>query len=101
MTNPRSSPCSNPPSNPWQIHAPIRGESVCFHSLVSSLVSLVSDSQFAEYKSLPSLVRFIPRHWNRNSERIYFGGAPKSLQVVTAAMKLKDAYSLKEKLWPT
>ena len=28
-------------------------------------------------------------------------GAPKSLQMVTAAMKLKDAYSLKEKLWPT
>ena len=26
------------------------------------------------------------------------GGAPKSLQIVTAAMKLKDAYSLKEKL---
>ena len=25
-------------------------------------------------------------------------GAPKSLQVVTAAMKLKDAYSLEEKL---
>ena len=28
----------------------------------------------------------------------YFGGAPKSLQVVTAAMKLKDAYSLEGKL---
>ena len=28
-------------------------------------------------------------------------GAPTSLQVVTAAMKLKDAYSLEEKLWPT
>ena len=28
-------------------------------------------------------------------------GAPKSLQVVTAAMKLKDAYSLEGKLWPT
>ena len=27
--------------------------------------------------------------------------APKSLQMVTAAMKLKDACSLKEKLWPT
>ena len=26
------------------------------------------------------------------------GGAPKSLQMVTAAMKLKDAYYLKEKL---
>ena len=29
-----------------------------------------------------------------------FGG-PKSLQMVTAAMKLKDAYSLEGKLWPT
>ena len=28
-------------------------------------------------------------------------GAPKSLQMVTAAMKLKDASSLEEKLWPT
>ena len=28
-------------------------------------------------------------------------GAPKSLQVVTEAMKLKDACSLEEKLWPT
>ena len=27
--------------------------------------------------------------------------APKSLQIVTAAMKLKDAYSLDGKLWPT
>ena len=30
-----------------------------------------------------------------------FSWAPKSLQMVTAAMKLKDACSLKEKLWPT
>ena len=27
--------------------------------------------------------------------------APKSLHMVTGAMKLKDAYSLEEKLWPT
>ena len=30
-----------------------------------------------------------------------FGRAPKSLQIVIAAMKLKDAYSLEGKLWPT
>ena len=29
------------------------------------------------------------------------GGAPESLQMVTATMKLKDAYSLGEKLRPT
>ena len=28
-------------------------------------------------------------------------GAPKLLLMVTAAMKLKDAYSLEGKLWPT
>ena len=28
-------------------------------------------------------------------------GAPKSLQMVTAATKLKEAYSLEGKLWPT
>ena len=33
-------------------------------------------------------------------ETLFFW-APKSLQMVTAAMKLKDAYSLEGKLWPT
>ena len=32
-----------------------------------------------------------------NSDRLFFG-APKSLQMVTAAMKLKDAYSLEGRL---
>ena len=30
-----------------------------------------------------------------------FWGAPKLLQMVIAAMKLKDAYSFEGKLWPT
>ena len=33
-----------------------------------------------------------------NSVRLYFFWAPKSLQMVTAAMKLKDTCSLEEKL---
>ena len=33
--------------------------------------------------------------------RDFLFSAPKSLQKVTAAMKLKDAYSLEGKLWPT
>ena len=42
------------------------------------------------------------RWWNNgNRERLLFWGAPKSLQMVTAAMKLKDTCSLEEKLWPT
>ena len=36
-----------------------------------------------------------------DSVRLYFGGALKSLQMVTAAMKLRDACSSEEKLWPT
>ena len=44
---------------------------------------------------------FMANRWgnNGNSERLYFGGAPKSLQIVTAAMKLKEGCSLEEKLW--
>ena len=39
--------------------------------------------------------------WEVDGETVadfLFFGAPKSLQMVTAAMKLKDAYSLEEKL---
>ena len=43
---------------------------------------------------------FMANKWenNGNSDRLYFWGAPKSLQMVIAAMKLKDACSLEEKL---
>ena len=34
------------------------------------------------------------------TETLFFG-TPKSMQMVTAAMKLKDAWSLEEKLWST
>ena len=36
-----------------------------------------------------------------NSVRLYLRGAPKLLQMVTVAMKIKDACSLEEKLQPT
>ena len=44
--------------------------------------------------------------WETDGETVETGqtlflGAPKSLQMVIAAMKLKDAYSLERKLWPT
>ena len=35
---------------------------------------------------------------NGNSDKLYFGGALKSLQMITVVMNLKDAYSLEEKL---
>ena len=36
-----------------------------------------------------------------SSVRLYFFGDAKSLQMVTAAMKLNDTYSSEGKLWPT
>ena len=41
--------------------------------------------------------------WQIDGETVtdFIFWAPKSLQMVTAAMKLKDAYSLEEMLWPT
>ena len=61
-----------------------------------------SNLTFKKWRSwhlVPSLMANI---WgnNGNSDRLFWG-APKSLQMVTAAMKLKDAYSLEGKLWPT
>ena len=41
----------------------------------------------------------IGKQWNQ--WQTLFWGAPKSLQIVIAAMKLKDACSLEEKLQPT
>ena len=43
---------------------------------------------------------FMGNRWGNsgNSDRLYFGGLQKSLQMLTAAMKLKDAYSMEEKL---
>ena len=43
--------------------------------------------------------------WQKDGETMeavadFILGAPKSLQMVNAAMKLKDAYSLEEMLWP-
>ena len=41
-------------------------------------------------------VRFLWKH-SGNSLRLYFLGLQKSLQMVIAAMKLKDAYSLEQR----
>ena len=43
---------------------------------------------------------FMENRWGNSGKhvRLYFWGAPKSLQMVTAAMNLKDDYSLEEKL---
>ena len=50
--------------------------------------------------SVPSLdCKQMAKQWKQ--WQTLFCGAPKSLQMVIAAMKLKDFCSLKEKLWPT
>ena len=45
-------------------------------------------------------MKIMANRWgnNGNSDRLCVGGAPKSLQMVTAAMKLKDTCFLEEKL---
>ena len=55
-----------------------------------------------EYHGIQSH-HFMTNRWGNsgNGVRLYFWGAPKSPQMVTAAMKLKDAYSLEGKLCPT
>ena len=74
-------PC---PSRAPRVHWDSRPSSQWCHPAISS--SAVSFSSCPQ--SLPA------------SESLFFW-APKSLQMVTAARKLKDAYSLEEKLWPT
>ena len=54
------------------------------------------------FRKLRSWHLVLANRWgnNGNSETLFWG-APKSLQMVTAAMKLKDACSLEGKLWQT
>ena len=45
---------------------------------------------------------FMGNRWGNSGDSDWlFWGAPKSLQMVIAAMKLKDTYFLEGKLWPT
>ena len=46
---------------------------------------------------------FRANRWGNSgkSGRLCFWGAPKSLQMVTAATKFTDTYSLEQKVWPT
>ena len=50
------------------------------------------------------IITSIPLSWQIDGETVadfIWGGAPKSLQMVIAAIKLKDAYSLEAYLCPT
>ena len=49
---------------------------------------------------IPSLYgKYMGKKWKQR--QILFSWAPKSLWTVTTSMKLKDTYSLEEKLWQT
>ena len=75
--------------------------------LKSLLMKVKEESEKVGLKSTVTKLRlwlqshhFMENRWgsNENSDRLYFGGAPKSLQMVTTAMKLKGTCSLEEKL---
>ena len=55
------------------------------------------------FKNLCSLIILTLQIEGETVETVadFIFGASKSLQMVTAAMKLKDSYSLEGKLWPT
>ena len=64
----------------------------------SEKVGLKLNIQKTKIMASGHIHHFMANRWG-NSVRLYFaGGAPKSLQMVIAAMKLKDAYSLEGKL---
>ena len=73
--------------------------------LKSLLMKVKEKSEKADLKlNTPKMKIMASTHrWvnNGNSNRLLFSWAPKSLQMVIAAMKLKDPCSLEEKLWQT
>ena len=71
--------------------------------LKSLLMKVKEESEKVGLKLNIQKTKIMANKWvnSGNSDRLYFGGAPKSLQMVTASMKLKDICSLEEKLWET
>ena len=63
----------------------------------------INNLRYADDTTLMAESEEEPKRWgnNGNSDRLCFWGAPKSVQMVIAVMKLKDSYSLEGKLWPT
>ena len=71
-------------------------EQFCFF-FVRNIPCFVS---LTHYIKIDMSHHFMGNRWGNsgNSVRLYFFGAPKSLQMVIAAIKLKDAYSVEGKL---
>ena len=66
---------------------------------LKSLLMKVKEETFRKLRSRIWSHHLMGKQWKQC--QTLFWGAPKSLQTVTAAMKLKDAYSLEGKLLPT
>ena len=75
--------------------------------LKSLLVKVKEESEKVGLKLNIQKMKIMPSgpitSWEIDGETVsdFFWRAPKSLQIVTTAMKLKDSSSLEEKLWPT
>ena len=67
--------------------------------LKSLLMKVKKESEKVGLQLNTQKTKIVTNRWgnNGNSDRLFFG-APKSLQMVITAMKLKDAYSLEGKL---
>ena len=71
---------------------------------LKSLLKMKQESEKAGFKKNEDhgiwSHHFMANRWGNNgiSDRLNLGGVPKSLQMMTAAMKLKDTCSLEEKL---
>ena len=71
--------------------------------LKSLLMRVKEESEKAGLKLIIQKLKILENRWGKNGNsgemgKILFSWAPKSLWMVTAAMKLKDACSLEEKL---
>ena len=73
--------------------------------LKSLLLKMKEESGKAGFKlnvqNIRSSHHFMANRWGKNGNSDKISWDPKSLWMVTAAMKLKDICSLEEKLWPT
>ena len=89
------------------LHKKYRGLGNIEEELKSLLMKVKEESEKVGLKlniQKTKIMTFGPiTSWETDGETVsdFIFGAPKSLQMVSAAMKLKDAYSLEGKLWPT
>ena len=68
--------------------------------LKSLLIKVKEEIQEMKIMASGPITSWLTDGETMETEKFIFG-APKSLQMVTATMKLKDACSLAKKLWPT